>query len=267
MSGWSWIEKAGELSAQGLPFALVTLIACKGSAPRAPGAKMIVTLGGSGDGKGPGTFYGTIGGGRLEELVIEDARKCLAEAVSRPSNYPLCFRTGQCCGGAVEVFVEIMGVGPMLYLFGAGHVGQAVCQTLQGTPFTVHVIDQRTEWTQHADLPVGVVRHEEPWTDFVRSARWDKSRVYVAVMTHDHQLDLDIVRDVIERPARFIGLIGSETKWNRFRQRLAAASASDDAVARVHCPIGLPIGGKAPREVAISVASQLLQLHHEAGGH
>lgn len=248
MDRWDWIAKCVDLAATRAPYVLVTVIGIKGSTPRAPGAKMIVA--------GDGAFFGTIGGGQLEQLLIEDARKILGEAVARPRSYPLCFRTGQCCGGAVEAFFEIMNVGPTLYLFGAGHVGQSLCETLAGTPFDVTVIDPRPEWTDR--LPPGVRRCGGDWREFVASAVWNQDLTYVAVMTHDHALDLAVVADVIKRPARFIGLIGSQTKWERFRQRLAAEGADADLVARVHCPIGVALLGKAPREVAISTAAQLL---------
>jgi xanthine dehydrogenase accessory factor len=258
MSGdsWAWLEKAGELARAGRPFALVTVIQVRGSAPRGAGAKLIV--------EADGTFYGTVGGGHLEEAVLEDARKALMEAQSRPRQYPLCLRTGQCCGGAVETFTEIIGVGPHLYLFGAGHVGQSLAQTLAGTPFTVHTIDPRPEWGGSASLPAGVIKHVCDWRSFVATAPWDRQRTYVAVMTHDHALDLEIIADVVVRPARFIGLIGSTTKWDRFRHRLAAQGVAPDELARVRCPIGIGALGKAPREVAVSIAAQLLALHHDA---
>jgi xanthine dehydrogenase accessory factor len=251
---WDWLRKAGELDAAGVPFALVTVVDVKGSAPRAAGAKLIVTA--SGD------WYGTVGGGQLERLILDDARKALDQAISAPRRYPLCLRTGQCCGGAVDVFIEIVGLGPLLYVFGAGHVGQALCSTLAGTPFTVHVIDERPEWREHPGLPAGVRRHGEGWRAFLDAATWDAERTYAAVMTHDHQIDLDIVHALLAKPARFLGLIGSATKWQRFQQRLAGLGAPPQAIARLHCPIGRPTGGKAPREVAISVAADLLERHY-----
>lgn len=253
---WDWLETGARLRADGRPFALVTVVAVKGSAPRGPGAKMIVLPNGE--------FHGTVGGGQLERLVLDDARGALAQAISEPKKYPLCLRTGQCCGGAVETFIEIVGVGPSLYLFGAGHVAQSLCQVLQGTPFTVHVIDARKEWLDHPALPAVVRRHEEPWEEFMAKASWHRELTYAAVMTHEHDLDLAVIAELVKRPARFIGLIGSGTKWQRFQQRLTALGADADQIARVQCPIGTLELGKAPREVAISVAAELLRLGKDA---
>lgn len=252
---WDWIGKAAELRQQGRPFALVTVLETKGSTPREAGAKMIV--------EPSGAFAGTIGGGQLEKIALDDARAALAGALGGTRRYPLCFRTGQCCGGSVEVLVELIGTGPILCLFGAGHVGQSLLQTMSGTSFQLHVVDERAEWCLAAAIPSGVVRHQVAWREAVAHLSWDRMRTHVLIMTHDHGLDLEVLRAVLDRPARYIGLIGSETKWSRFKQRLAALGADADQIARVRCPIGVGSFGKAPREVAISVAAELLALHAE----
>jgi xanthine dehydrogenase accessory factor len=247
-----WLGKLEELRQAGTPAALVTVVRCSGSCPAEPGAKMIVEAG--------GRVSGTIGGGHLEQLAIEDARQCLAAGEHKMLRYPLGATAGQCCGGVVEVFVEALNAGPRLYLFGAGHVGQSVCRVLSQTPFVVHAVDERAEWIDA--LPSEVRRHAEPWDAFVAEAAFDAERTFVAIMTHRHDLDEDIVAAVIRKPARYIGLIGSEAKWRRFRERLGARGLSEEALARVRCPIGLDIGGKSPAEVAISVAAELLGVHH-----
>src|SRR5262249_22827296 len=144
-----------------------------------------------------------------------------------------------------ETLVEVLGTGPQLYLFGVGHVGQAVCRVLAGTKFNVHAIDDRAEWLGAGGVPTEGRRHAEPGDEFVDGARWDATSTYVAIMTHRHDLDQEIVAKAIERPAKYIGLIGSTTKWNRFRERLLARGVSEEKLARVKCPIGLDIGGKA----------------------
>jgi xanthine dehydrogenase accessory factor len=248
---WDWVSKLGEL---GRPVAIVTAVECKGSTPCTVGTKMLVVPGGE--------FFGTVGGGHLEKLAIADALACLASGESRTFHYPLGAKAGQCCGGVVDLFIEIAGTAPLLYLFGVGHVGRAVCRTLGGTSFEVHAVDERDDWLGSSELPSFVKRHAEPWDVFVKDATWDASRTYVAIMTHRHDLDQEIVEALVERPARYLGLIGSQTKWRRFQDRLAARGVSAEKLARVKCPIGLDIGGKAPQEVAISIAAELLKTHH-----
>lgn len=254
---WDWISELEKLRAQNLPFVMVTVSGSSGSTPREIGAKMLVLENGE--------IRGTIGGGHLEELAIADARKCLEEGASRSIKYPLGAKTGQCCGGVVELLFETVGAGPRLYLFGAGHVGQAVCRTLSGTPFSVHVIDDREEWIGSDQIPSNVKRHHCEWDEFVREARWDDQKTYVAIMTHRHDVDQAIVEDVIERKAKYIGLIGSRGKWERFKQRMEMKKIPEERYARIRCPIGVETGGKAPQEVAISLAAELLRIHYGYG--
>jgi xanthine dehydrogenase accessory factor len=251
---WNWVSKLEELRSQGHAVVAVTLTQSSGSSPREAGAKMLVVSGGE--------FFGTIGGGHLEELALADAKKCLEDGITRTIRYPLGAKTGQCCGGVVELLFEAINRGPRLYLFGAGHVGQAVCRAMVGTPFIVHVSDERPEWIQSKELPREVIRHEGEWDELARAARWDEKETYVAIMTHRHDTDQDIVEYVVQKPARYIGLIGSRSKWERFAQRLSQRGVAASALERVKCPIGLDVGGKAPQEVAISLAAELLKHYY-----
>lgn len=254
----NWVEALATLLTEGRAVAVVTVIGAKGSTPREAGAKMLVTA--------QGRATGTIGGGALEALALADAQGALAEGGPRLRRYVLCAAAGQCCGGEVEVFIEVLNAGPRLYLFGAGHVGQALCRVLQGTDFGIHLVDPRPEWLQAPGLPEGIRRHGGDWRDFVAEAEWSP-RIYVAVMTHSHPLDYDLVAELSGREAAFLGLIGSKAKAARFKGRLREAGLPPERIARVQCPIGLDIGrAKAPQEVAISVAAQLLRLQRGGGG-
>jgi xanthine dehydrogenase accessory factor len=255
-AGWDWLSRLDALRRSSTPAALVTVTGGTGSAPRDAGAKMVVLEDGS--------FFGTIGGGHLEKLAIEEACKLILTGESKTIRYPLGAKTGQCCGGVVDLFFEILNTGPDLYLFGAGHVGQAIARTLEGTPFTVHVIDERGQWVQAPQLPAGVVRHECEWDEFVSGARFDQDRTYVSILTFRHDLDEKILEDILrhERPTRYLGLIGSRAKWERFKQRLTQRGLPEAALGRVRSPIGIEIGGKSPQEIAISLAAELLGIHH-----
>ncbi|MGE0616079.1 MAG: xanthine dehydrogenase accessory protein XdhC [Bacteriovoracia bacterium] len=253
-----WAGELIRLRAKGQPFAVVTVTAVSGSGPREPGAKMLV--------RADRSIWGTIGGGNLEHQAIQDAQTVIANGQAKVERYPLGAKTGQCCGGTMDLFFEPMNHGPRLYLFGAGHVAQAVCRILEGTPFLVHVIDDRETWVQSPVLSDAVIRHECEWDEFVREAIWDADRTYVAVMTYRHDTDQAIIEKVSELPAKYIGLIGSEAKWSRFQQRMEAKGISGERINRVKCPLGLPTGGKSPSEVAISLAAELLQKYHGVAG-
>lgn len=134
-------------------------------------------------------------------------------------------------------------------LFGAGHVGQALARLFEGLPFHLAWFDERP------DSPPGV--HIGDRSALCAQAR--AARGFTLILTHDHALDYELLRAALTSPARFIGLIGSETKRIRFMRRLREEGFSENDLARVVCPIGLPgLKGKAPEVVAVSVAAQLL---------
>lgn len=252
---WDWLGKLESLRRQGQAVVMVTVSQTAGSAPRDIGAKMLVLK--------DGTFFGTIGGGNLEKLALEDAVKILQEGKSKPVRYPLGAKAGQCCGGAVELLFEVLNAGPALYVFGAGHVGQAVARCLVSTPFTVHLIDDRSEWIHSPLVPDGVVRHACEWDAFCDEAEWSAANTFIAIMTHRHDLDEAIVGFAVRKPARYLGLIGSRPKWARFRQRLSARGYQEAELDRIRCPIGIRLGGgKAPQEIAISIGAELLKTYY-----
>ncbi|MBI4237610.1 MAG: xanthine dehydrogenase accessory protein XdhC [Deltaproteobacteria bacterium] len=255
---WNWIDSVAASSTSGDPAVLVTIVRCRGSAPCAPGARLLL--------HSDDRFDGTVGGGHLEAHVLADARDCRTAGTPRYVEYLLCPKTGQCCGGAVDAFFEVLHGGPQLYLFGAGHVGQALCRTLVDTPFSIHVIDDRVEWIDAPGLPTAVTRHRAGWEAFVTTARWSEHGTYIAIMTHSHDLDAEILAAVCERAATFIGLIGSRHKWFELQLRLQRRGLTADQLARVHCPIGAPTG-KAPQEVAVSIGAELLRQHYATRTH
>ncbi|MBC7792238.1 MAG: xanthine dehydrogenase accessory protein XdhC [Clostridia bacterium] len=251
---WSWADAVHDALASRNPCVLVTLIRCDGSTPRAVGAKMLVDA--------HGRIGGSIGGGSLEERAVNDARECLADGEAKLVHVKLGPDLGQCCGGAVDVFCEPLNVGPELYIFGAGHVAQALVSVLVSTPFCVHVVDERDEWLNAAAMPTIIFKHNEGWNEVVRVTKWQRTRSYAIVMTHSHDADEEIIRAFAAHEVRFLGLIGSGTKWQRIRKRLEARGIDEGKINRIRCPVGLDIGGKTPREVAISIAAELLAVHH-----
>lgn len=252
---WDWMAKAAELKQQGRPFVLATIVRTQGSGPRKAGTKMVVTA--------EGRYAGTVGGGALEEVLTADCREALREGQSDWASYSLCARAGQCCGGTVEVFMDVIKPEAPVLLFGAGHVGQELAGVLMDTGFQVHVMDERSEWIDAEGLPDRVIRHRGSPLDALDGLPWDRHSTCVVIMTHSHDLDLELLRAVLERPARYVGLIGSRTKWELFQKKLLAAGISPDMLQRVDCPIGLDIGGNAPKEIAISVAAGLLKNRYE----
>ncbi len=79
------------------------------------------------------------------------------------------------------------------------------------------------------------------------------------VLTYSHALDLELCHRILMRDFRTVGLIGSATKWARFRKRLAALGHASDQIKRIRCPIGEPALGKHPQAIALGVAAEMLR--------
>jgi xanthine dehydrogenase accessory factor len=144
-----------------------------------------------------------------------------------------------------------------LWLFGAGHVGRNLALALAPLPFTVTWIDPRPgAFPAHVPGNVTCRTGVDP-AGLLRGAPDD---AFVAVMTHSHALDLDVIAAaLLARRFGYVGLIGSATKRARFTTALRAIGLGDDDIAGLVCPIGLTqIRDKAPAAIALAVAAQLL---------
>ena len=255
----NWTEAIHQCTRQGEPFVLVTVLGAQGSTPRDNGAKMVITREHS---------YGTVGGGHLEYQAMSTAAELLREGVEqqRLTHYPLGPRLGQCCGGHATLLLECFpGTAVNIMLFGAGHVGQSLAAILQHLPCHLQWVDTRDN--QHpAGLPSNVIPVVSDSPDAEVATMRDNS--YYIIMTHNHQLDFEILESVLKRgDARYVGLIGSTTKWERFKRRFRHKGYDDIFFQPVRCPIGLSgVPGKLPIEVAVSVAAEIIGIMHENQG-
>ncbi len=246
----------------------VVVAAIRGSAPREAGACMLVTA---------RDTLGTIGGGRLEWRAIEAARKLLADVAGpngRIDTFTLGPDLGQCCGGVVQISLERFTRGDRalleeaarsvdpettrLWLYGAGHVGQALVRALADLPFQVTLIDERAELLPE-DVPANVRTWHAPRP--LESVRSASPGLRYLVMTHDHALDYALCKAILDRKDfAWLGLIGSKSKGARFRSRLARDGLAPEQIAGLVCPIGIAgVESKWPAAIAVAVAAQLLQ--------
>jgi len=247
---------------QGIPGIVVEVAALRGSAPREVGARMLVS---SRD------CAGSVGGGHLEWQALQTARAALGgEALPEEVRFALGPRLGQCCGGEVRLRFSVLSAQTIatwpeqraefaLQLHGAGHVGQAVIHLLAQLPCRVQWVDERDDAFPQTALPQHMERiaTESAVAEVARAA----PNSFFLVMTHRHDLDLELCEAILRRADfGFFGLIGSKTKRERFRLRLAQKGFSAQQIDQMHCPIGLAgIVGKQPAVIAVAVVAQLLQ--------
>jgi xanthine dehydrogenase accessory factor len=243
------------------------LAAVRGSSPREQGAFMLISA---------ESTIGTIGGGALEHMVIARARQALRDG--KPADdldVPLGPEIGQCCGGRVEVSLRFLdrpladllrarleaegATRPHVYLFGAGHVGQALARALAPLPLHVHVIDTRPD--ELSGLPAEVDAKALPMPEAaVRTA--PAGSAYV-ILTHDHALDFLICAEALKRTdAPYVGMVGSRTKRARFASWFQAEGGNPHVLNRLILPIGGEsfaggIGDKRPEVIAALAAAEI----------
>jgi xanthine dehydrogenase accessory factor len=242
---------------------LVTITQAKGSTPREEGAFMLVSA---------ADIYGTIGGGQLEFLAIDNARALLSGSGQTQMDVPLGPEIGQCCGGRTllsfgkvtppvaadlesRAAVESAAY-PAVMLFGAGHVGRALAAALAPLPFRVTVVETRadaldglpdTVTARHVAMPEALVK-DLP------------SGSAVVILTHDHALDFLIAREALARgDLAYVGMIGSATKRATFKNWLARETEGTVSSEALVLPIGgTAVRDKRPAVIAALVAAELV---------
>jgi len=246
----------------------VQIKAVKGSSPREVGAWMLVNK---------QRALGTIGGGQLEYMMIDEARKLLRLGQTQKTcTVPLGPEIGQCCGGQVDIELALIAdpqavfdrlegertAKPDVLIFGAGHVGKALAQCLALLPVNPILIDQRANELAQIDgvenrlspLPEAEVRRAKPGSALV-------------VLTHDHALDFLIAGEALLRADfSYVGMIGSKTKRAVFSNWLEETYDGQTSATDLICPIGgAAVSDKRPEVIAAMVAAQILASLDQVG--
>lgn len=255
----SIFTEAARLEKENRPFALAQIIESQGSTPRHTGQMIVLP-----DGK----IFGTIGGGMVERLVIDQAIEAIAERKARVF-YGRMSRSGEDavgsdCGGAMKIFIDVHGLRPRLILLGAGHVNRAVAKAAVSLGFDLHVVDTYPESLNPEFFPVGThLMYAETLV-----AAWAEIKLdaddFVLIATNSQ--DKEALTYCIQQPLRYLGLLASRRKVLSFAQGLRAQGVSEELLRRLYSPVGLDLGAETPEEIAISVLAEILLVKHGAQG-
>ena len=228
----------------------ITVTKTAGSVPREAGTQMLVWA---------DRTEGTIGGGTLEWEAMLEARRMLRDGRSSHSaTMPLGPALGQCCGGSVSLLweeAETMTTAPArpLWIYGAGHVGRALVNVMAPLPdFAITWVDTGAERFPETDVTTLVAK--DPAL-IVKHAPVDADHL---ILTYSHEIDLALCHALLNHDFHGVGLIGSATKWARFKTRLAALGHTPAQISRIACPIGDPSLGKHPAAIALGVATAMI---------
>jgi xanthine dehydrogenase accessory factor len=238
------------------PAALATVVKTRGATPRDVGAKMVIYPNGA--------IVGSVGGGEMERRVIADARAALAEGKPRylalathPESHG-----NSATGGEMEIFVEPLLTTLTLVIVGAGHIGAAVAQLARPLGFRIVVLDDRAEFVTPENFP-----HADERITGDLKLEIEKLEItphtHIVFVTRHHALDADLLGAVIEKPAAYIGMLGSQRRATTMIEALRKQGIGAAALARVHAPIGLPIHAETPQEIAVSIVAEMIQVKRQ----
>lgn len=244
---------------RGEQVALATVVRVTGSTPREPGAQMLVY--------DDGRTLGSVGGGSLEAQVVSDAQAALAtgqpalHAYSLHAEEPAALGA---CGGRMEVFVHVLRPTETALIVGAGHVAQPLARLASVAGFRVLVVDDREEFLAAGRFPEAETRLVS-FADLAAGVPLHRG-TYAVIVTRSHQHDEQVLRQLLDKPLAYLGVIGSRRKVQGMFARLREQGFSAEQLARVRAPIGLDIGAQTPAEIALSVAAELVQVRRGGSG-
>ncbi len=260
------IEKLNELMQAGDNCVVITVVEKSGEGPVSVGKKMLLTK--------QHEMYGTVGGGALEHEAIEIAKGLLVSGECHMEKFLLnegnvvkdATTLPMACGGMATLFFEYMGPKAEVVIFGGGHVSQALVNVLKTLDFYITVIDPREDVMAEFE---GANR--KAVMDFVPYLEENpaKSNQYIITCTPSHKYDFDVFDKIFKdkRAPKYMGLLCSKKKMRDYVARTYENFGNDTDLTNFYGPVGLDTGGGSPAEIAVSIAAEILALHHNKEGH
>jgi xanthine dehydrogenase accessory factor len=249
-----------KLEQEGREFAICTVIDAQGSSPGRTSFKMVVLP--------DGTQHGTVGGGKLELTVLGAAHDAIAEGKSRVVSFDLSQSgkdsLGMLCGGQVTLYIEYVGSRPLLYIYGAGHVGRFLATFASLVGFEVTVLDDRPEFAVPGRIPDAHHFLTGDFVELVHTTTYGPQGYHV-ILTDRHVSDERVLQALLERKVdnRYIGMIGSRSKTLEVFRRLVAGGVDREDLARVYAPVGIDHGGQTAEEIALAICTELVAVRHD----
>jgi xanthine dehydrogenase accessory factor len=212
--------------------------------------------------QGSKLLYGPQGekwGFLLEGKAFEDQLRCWFE--ENPMQ-ELGVRSFESNAQTIEILLEPIQTDPTLYIFGAGHLAQALSPLGKMVDFRVVVIDDRPMFANSERFPDADQVLVEPF-ETVFDTLQINPRSYVVIVTRGHLYDGEVLEQAVKTDAGYIGMIGSKRKIGVLYKGLMKKGIEKELLDRVRAPIGLHIHSETPAEIAISIIAELIKVRAE----
>lgn len=244
----------------GIAVALCSIIESSGAVPRHTGSKMLVGAN--------GILAGSVGGGEIENRVIQEAMEVLKDGKARVLSYKM-VDPGKgdpgICGGQVEVYVEPIYPAPTVVVLGGGHVGKALTHLAKWLGFRVVVSDDRAEFCNPAAVPEADEYIVCPMAELPNHLTVTP-QTYIVLTTRGVVVDTPGLPPLLDLPAAYLGVIGSKKRWITTRKNLLEAGVPEDKLNHVVSPIGIELKAETPEEIAVSIMAEIMMIRQNASG-
>jgi xanthine dehydrogenase accessory factor len=159
-------------------------------------------------------------------------------------------------------FTETNSLPQKVYILGGGHVGLALSEVLSRLDFEIHILDHRENLNT---MQLNHFAHSRQTVEFEQIGRHipEGNDIYVVIMSFGYRTDDIIIRQLINKRFKYIGLLGSREKIAALFSKMVEDGFDKDNIARVYAPIGIDIKSETTQEIAISVAAQLIRVKNQ----
>jgi xanthine dehydrogenase accessory factor len=236
------IARVLELLERGETFCLVTVVVSAN--PDIPAGRRAIVF-------REGSMEGEIGSGQLDSTLRGMALEALRERKKRTVEI----------GGRVRAFLDVLSGEAKLLVCGAGHIALPLADFARKVGFRVTVLDDRSDFAHPSRFPDCEVIAE----DFMVALRhMDLSpSTYVVVITRGHEHDAECLAEILRKETAYVGLIGSRRRVRFVLEMLSREGIPQERLGEVFAPIGLPIGGESPEEIALSIVAELVCIRRQ----
>lgn len=230
----------------------VTLTEVKGSSPGKQGATMAVFKDGS--------VIGTVGGGILENVVINKCRECIKNGEDFNFDYSLTeesLETTMKCGGYVKGYIKVFKPRPKLLIIGGGHIGYSLYTISKSLDFYSIIVDDRGEFANENRFPHADEVYSGNIKEILNNIHINDN-TYVVIATRGYEKDIEALREILNSEVAYIGMIGSCKKWKSLKKELINEGVSKELLDSVYAPVGINISSNTVDEIAFGIMAEIL---------
>ena len=247
----------------GAPVAVATVIRGPQASRPAVGEKLLV--------RADRSRLGSLAGGELEEAIAADSHAALTR-LPRKQVESLFYRADgarlerlEAGANEFEVMIEVAERPATLLIVGGGHIGQSLAGIASQVGFSVAVLDDREAFANAERFPTADRVICGDFAEELRRFPID-AHTYIVLVSRGHKQDELSLREVATSEAAYVGMIGSRRRVGAVLTHLTREGLPQEALGRVHTPIGLDIGAETPEEIAVSIIAQIISVRRGGSG-